>query len=779
MLFCSYSVLGQQTYTLNGKITDAETNESLIGVNIIVPAQQTGVVTNEYGHFAIKLPEGIHDIEISYLGYRSQKLQIELTAHQTLNIGLEPSSESLDEVVLTSDVEAINIRSPEMSQSQLSIQTIQKLPVIFGEVDVIKSLLLLPGISNAGEGSSGFNVRGGAVDQNLILLDEATIFNGSHLFGLFSVFNPDAVKDLKLYKGGIPSKYGGRVSSVLDIYQREGNSKNFKMQGGIGAISSRLLAEGPIVKDKSSFLIAGRSSYAHLFLKLTDNENSAYFYDLNTKLNYQLDNENKLFFSGYFGRDVFNIAENFNNVYGNSLFNLRWNHIFSNDIFSNLSLIYSDYYYGLTLGFVGFNWDSGIKNLNIKYDLDHYLNDKLQLKYGLQNTYFHFNPGQISPIDETSGINYFQLTQKFALESAAYLSARHKFSENFSAEYGLRLSNFMRLGQNDFNEYENGQALIYNERLDIYEEASPIATRNYDRGEILKNFINLEPRVSISYSFREDQSIKASYNRMAQYLHLISNTSSPTPLDVWAPSGPYIKPQLLDQIAVGYYRNFNNKYTLELESFYKDIQNRIDYVNGANLIANNNIETIILNGQARAYGLEVLLRKTEGKFTGWLAYTLSKSEQRTPGRTPLETGINNGNWYNSNFDKPHDLSLTGNYALNERWDLNAAFNYQTGLATTFPTGQYVYNNITIPVYGERNSNRLPDYHRLDISATYTPRQKKEKNWQSSWNFGVYNVYNRQNAYSISFRNNTDTGNNEAVKLSLFGIIPSVTYNFKF
>ncbi|TDN88682.1 outer membrane receptor protein involved in Fe transport [Salegentibacter sp. 24] len=779
-LIFSLGLEAQETYTLNGIITNASSNETLIGVNIIIPEEKKGVITNEYGFYSIKLPEGTHIVEISYLGFESLRKEITITQDTTLDAALSESSENLEEVVIKSNTEGLNIKSPEMSVNKLSINTIQKLPVVFGEVDIIKSLLLLPGVSNAGEGASGFNVRGGAVDQNLILLDEATIFNSSHLFGFFSVFNPDAVKNIKLYKGGIPAKYGGRVSSVLDIYQRDGNSKEFEAQGGIGIISSRLLAEGPIVLDKGSFLVAGRSSYAHLFLKLADNPNSAYFYDLNTKLTYTINEKNKLLFSGYFGRDVFDINQNFLNTYGNSVFNLRWNHLISDEIFTNLSLIYSDYYYGLTLNFVGFNWDSGIKNLNIKYDFNHYLNDAFQLEYGMHNTYYEFNPGEIAPVDENSGINYFKLTNKYALENANYFSVEHKISDRITAQYGLRFSNFFRLGQNRLNEYRNNNPIIYNAALDIYQEAEPISQRSISRSEVIKTYSNLEPRLALAYNFNDHQSVKASYNRMAQYLHLISNTSSPTPLDVWAPSGPFIKPQILDQFALGYFRNFQKgKYSLETEIFYKDIKNRIDYVNGANLIANNNIETIILNGKTRAYGLEFLAKKNEGSLTGWVAYTLSRSEQQTPGRTPIESGINNGKWYATNYDKTHDISITATYDYNKKWDFSANFAFQTGLPVTYPTGQYNFNGISIPVYGDRNSNRLPAYHRLDLSATYIPKPEKQDGFRSSWNFGIYNIYNRKNANSISFRENDDTGRNEAAKLSLFGIIPSVTFNFEF
>jgi hypothetical protein len=780
LLFLTSFIQAQERFTLNGVVKDNASNETLYGANVLVPDLNTGTTTNEYGFYSLRLPEGTHRVIYTYVGYQEIEKQITITGNQTENVNLTETSQALEEVIITDNVERLNIKKPEMSVNKLDISTIQKLPVVFGEVDVIKSLLLLPGVSNAGEGSSGFNVRGGAADQNLILLDEATIYNGSHLFGLFSVFNPDAIKNLKLYKGGIPAKYGGRVSSVLEIYQKDGNSRKFEGNGGIGLISSRLLLQGPLEKDKGSFLVGGRSSYAHLFLKLTDNPNSAYFYDLNTKLSYRLDDSNTLLFSGYFGRDVFNISESFKNTYGNAVFNLRWNHVLTNNIFTNLSVIYSDYYYGLTLDFVGFNWNSGIKNLNVKYDFSHYLNENMSMDYGIQSTYYEFNPGEIEPSSENSGINYFELTKKYAFESSAYFSMEHNFSERFSAEYGVRLNSFLRLGQDELNLYANDRGVVFNEDFGIYEEADPIGSRQLDKDKVERSFYNIEPRLAVAYSFNDFQSIKFSYNRMSQYLHLITNTSSPTPLDVWAPSGKYIEPQLLDQVAVGYFQNFKKEaYSLEVEAFYKMIQNRLDYIDGANLIANNAIEQAILPGEARAYGLEFLLKKNQGKFTGWLAYTLSRSEQQTPGRTPVETGINNGDWYNTNFDKPHDISLTVGYELNKKWQFNTTFAYQTGLPVTFPTAQYRFENLSIPVYSPRNSNRLPDYHRLDLSATYNPGRKENRKWQSSWNFGIYNVYNRMNAVSLNFRKNQDTGMNEAVRLSLFGIIPSVTYNFKF
>lgn len=773
----SYS---QDKFTLSGVISDEKSNETLIGVSIIIEELKTGTSTNEYGFYSITLPEGFYNVRISYLGYSDFLTTIELNKNIKLNFSLKENEEILEEVILIENPNKIDIKKPEMSVNKLSISTIKQMPVILGEVDILKSILTLPGVTNAGEGQSGFNVRGGAVDQNLILLDEATIYNSSHLFGFFSVFNADAIKDLKLYKGGIPARFGGRVASVLDIYQKEGNSKEFHVNGGIGLISSRVLAEGPIVKDKGSFLIGGRSSYAHLFLKLTDNKNSAYFYDLNTKLSYKLNDNNNLYLSGYFGRDVFSLNKSFVNTYGNSVLNLRWNHLFSDKLFSNASLIYSDYYYGLTLDFIGFNWDSGIKNYNFKYDFKHYLNDKTKLTYGINTVYYDFNPGKIEPNNSESGINPEQLDKKYAFEPAIYVDAEQTISEKFSINYGLRYSMFYRLGSQEINVYANNQAVNYDSFLKIYEKATPIGTKKYGSNETIASFNNLEPRLALSYSIDYKQSIKMSYNRMSQYLHLISNTQSPTPLDVWAPSDNFLKPQILDQYAVGYFRNFaNGKYTLEVESFYKKIKNRLDYIDGADLIANNAIEQVVLAGKARAYGLEILARKNEGKLSGWISYTLSRSEQQTPGRTADEIGINNGKWYKTGWDKTHNLSVTGMYQLNEKWSFGSIFSLQTGQPVTYPNGQYQYLGITVPSFSQRNANNLPTYHRLDISATLTPRNNAGKKVKGEWVFGIYNLYSRKNAASISFRQNQDSGNNEAVRLSIFGIVPSVTYNFKF
>ena len=778
----SLSAFSQEKYTVSGTVYDNSSNETLIGVSVYFPELNAGTTTNEYGFYSLTIPEGTYKIQISYLGFSTIIETINLSEKLTKNFNLKEEAESLGEIIIQADIEKINIRSPQMSVNKLTSASIKQIPVVLGEADVIKSLILLPGVTSAGEGASGFNVRGGAADQNLILLDEAIVFNSSHLFGFFSVFNPDVIKDVKLYKGGIPARFGGRLSSVLDIYQKEGNSKEFNVTGGIGLVSSRLLVEGPIEKEKSSFVVAGRASYAHLFLPLFDNDNKAYFYDLNGKFNYRIDEQNNIFLSTYFGKDVFGVSDNFVNEYGNTVVNLRWNHLFSDKIFSNLSLIYSDYFYGLILDFVGFEWDSGITNYNLKYDFKHYLNDKFKLSYGINNIYNRFNPGEIIPNRADSGIQSEKLIDKYANEFAAYLEAEHKVNDKLTLQYGMRFSNFTRLGQDELNVYENDQPVLYNEELKKYESAEAIGTESFQRSDVLATFSNFEPRLSLSYVLDDDTSIKASYNRMAQYLHLLTNTASPTPLDVWAPSGRFIKPQLLDQFAIGYFKSIKNgDYSLETEAFYKDIQNRIDYINGANLVANNEIETVILNGQARAYGLEVLFKKNTGSFKGWFAYTLSRSEQQTLGRTANEPGINQGEWYSSPFDKTHDISLNGSYEVSEKWTFNANFLLQTGQPTNYPVGQYEVQGLNVPIFDDnrRNADRLPAFHRLDISATLTPEKNKNRKWQGEWIFGLYNLYGRQNAASINFRQNRETLRNEAVQTSIFGLVPSVTYNFEF
>ena len=778
LLSFSFICYSQQQFTVNGYVMDVNSNELLIGANIIIPKINTGAITNSYGFFSITIPQGNYTIQVSSIGFKEQVIEIELNKNINQNIYLDQDIENLDEVIITKNIEQIDIKKPIMSLNILSNQTIKQTPVLFGESDVLKTIQLLPGVSNAGEGTGGFNVRGGAADQNLILFDEAIIYSSSHLFGLFSIFNSDAIKEVKLFKGGIPSSYGGRLSSVLDVYQKDGNSKKHQLSGGIGVISSRLLGEGPIKKNKGSYLIAARGSYAHLFLKFTDIENVAYFYDINTKSNYKIDKNNTLYFSGYFGRDKFKLSNTFSNTYGNSTLNLRWNHIINEKTFSNTSLIFSDYYYGLTLNFVGFDWNSGIKNLNIKFDLKNYYSNKVQFNYGLNSIYYEFNPGIINPINQ-SGINFTKLQRKFALENAAYFDVVHKASTKISLRYGFRVNQFLRFKQEGLNSYLNDNPVSFDQDLGIYKEAKIIGKyQNPSSSKIIKSFYNIEPRFNLSYNFK-NQAIKASYNRLNQYIHLISNTNAPAPLDIWAPSGPYLKPQQLDQLALGYHSKLKNGNKIETEVFYKKIKNRLDYIPGADLVANAAVERVLLAGKARAYGLEFLFKRNERRHNYWLAYTISKSQQKTSGRNLNETGINKGNWYNTGYDKTHDFSFVSNFKLNDKLTFNTNFIFQTGQPINYPTGQYTYMDLIIPNYGERNSNRLSNYHRLDISLTLNSQKNKKRNYKSEWVFGFYNIYDRDNANSISFKQNDKTLKNEAIQLSIFGIVPSITYNFKF
>ena len=772
----SLNINSQNNFTLSGYVLDSQTNELVIGASVIIDELNIGTITNSYGFFSITVKEGNYSVKTQNLGYKDDLQIISLNKNIILNIYLTEEVESLDEVIVMENTEDIDIELPVLSLNIISGKTIRQTPVVFGESDILKTIQLLPGVSSAGEGASGFNVRGGAADQNLILFDEAIIYNSSHLFGLFSVFNSDAIKEVKLYKGGIPSSYGGRLSSVLDVYQKDGNNQNFSMNGGIGAISSRLLVEGPIQKNESSFLVASRGTYAHLFLKLTDIENIAYFYDLNTKSNFVIDNKNRIFLSGYFGRDLFKLDGTFMNTYGNSTLNLRWNHLINEKTFSNTSLIFSDYYYGLQLDFVGFDWKSGIKNLNFKFDLKNYYSNIFQFNYGLNVIYYDFNPGTIGPLTPDSGFNFSRLNKKYAFENSTYFDVIHKINSQLSMRYGIRLNQFLRLRQNGLQQYANDDPLYYDNDLKIYDPATPLAGNFDNNSSVFKTYNNIEPRINISYSFN-NQSIKASYNRLNQYLHLISNTSSPTPLDIWVPSGPYIKPQKLDQYALGYYKRIKN-IKIETEIFFKKIKNRLDYIDGADLVANDNIETVILPGKSRAYGFEILLKKSEGRHKFMVAYTLSKSEQKTPGRNSLEDGINFSNWYNTPYDKPHDFSINSEYILSKKLKIVGNFIYQTGQPTNYPNSQYTYMNLNVPNYGKRNSQRLPNYHRMDINLTLTP-EKKNKKIESSWVFGIYNLYDRDNASSIIFRRNNETLKNEAVQISIFGIVPSVTYNFKF
>ncbi|WP_027392233.1 TonB-dependent receptor [Aquimarina latercula] len=783
LFLCTLGTIGQEQFTISGYIKNVSSGEKLLGVNIIID-NSIGTTTNDYGFYSMNIEKGTHQIEISYLGYKTILKEIQITNNQKIDFNLTEELAQLDEIIISSNNTRKKIESTEMSVISLQGETIKKMPAILGEPDVLKSLQLLPGVSSVNEASSGFNVRGGSVDQNLILLDEATIYNASHLFGFFSVFNSDAIKNAKLYKGGIPAIYGGRLSSVLDIKQKEGNTKKFGGNIGIGLISAKALIEGPILKgDKEeasgSYMLAGRRSYIDLFSFLLEDfeDSSLFFYDFNLKANYDLNKNNRLFLSGYFGRDTFELDGLLGTTWGNTSGTLRWTSVINEKLFLQTSAIFSNYEYNLDNLRTGseFRWKSSITNYNLKPKLSWYINNNNTLKTGVDMTYYQFKPGKISSLNGSS-INGEEFSDKFSLENGVYVDLKQKLSNKLSVQYGLRWSNFFRLGSQEISQYDTGSPLTYNVEQDTYEENEIIETTQYSSGESIKSFNGIEPRVSARYLLNDSNSFKLSYNRMYQYLHLISNTTSPTPLDVWSPSGPYIKPQYADQLALGYFTSFNEgKYDLSLETYYKKLNDVTDFIDGADLIFTEEIETQIAQGEGRAYGLEVQLNKNEGRLTGWLSYTLAKSETKV-------LGINNNEYYPSNSDQLHELNLVGFYKLNKRWDFGANFVFGSGRPVTYPTGRYEQNGLVVADYNNRNGNRLPAYHRLDISATLNP--KKGKN--GKWVFSLVNVYNRQNAASIYFNEVGEVGDQEiatgmtqATKLSFFGIVPSISYEFKF
>ena len=759
--FCLLPVHAGQLITLSGYIRDAKTGEDLIGATVSVKELSgRGTGTNSYGFYSLSLPSGQYQITAQYMGYELQTQQVDLTKSQKIDFVLAPRDNELGEVVVTTQRKNDNITKLEMGVQKMDIKDIQNIPVIFGEKDVLKTIQLLPGIKSAGEGSSGFNVRGGAVDQNLILLDEATVYNASHLMGFFSVFNSDAIKDITVYKGNEPAEYGGRLSSALDIKMNDGNDKKFGVSGGIGLISSRLTVEGPLITDKGSFIVSARRTYADLFLKLskdtTLNQAQLYFYDINAKANYKLDDKNRIFLSGYFGKDVLGLGNTFGINWGNSTGTLRWNHLFTDRLFSNTSLILSDYQYriGINTG-ISLNIISRIQDYGLKQDFEFFSGTNSTLKFGFNSTYHKIIPGAITA---SSNVDLKSLTNKNAWENSVYISHEHTFDDHFSMVYGVRLSAFSLLGSGNFYTYDSIGA--------------PKDTTYYKSGQFVKTYFNLEPRVTFNYILNQESSLKASYARNVQNLHLISNSTSGNPTDLWIPSSNNVKPEIADQVSLGYYHNFDdNLYEFSAEVYYKNLQNQIDYRNGAQLNFNENVESQLLYGSGRAYGLELFFKKKYGRFNGWLSYDLSRTERKF-------AGINNGNYYPARQDRTHDISVVGMYDLNKRWSLSATWVYNTGNAVTFPTGKYAIDGKTVMLYSERNANRMPAYHRLDLGATWYV--KKTKTFESSWTFSVYNAYGQENAYTITFQNDAkDPTKTDAIQTTLFRFVPSVSYNFKF
>lgn len=757
-------------FTISGTISNKETGEKLAGTTVYVEEIKNGAMTNEYGFYSISLTPGTYTLVYNYIGYNKYTLKVELDKDKRLNIKMEPSISTLDEVVITAKNKNENVRSNEMSVVKMDIKTVNKIPAFMGEVDILKTIQLLPGVISGGEGSTGYSVRGGSSDQNLILMDEASVFNASHLLGFFSVFNNDAVKDLKLYKGDMPAAYGGRLSSLLDVRQKDGNNKKYGATGGIGLISSRLMVEGPIISDKASFLIAGRRSYADFFLPLAPNKdirnNTLYFYDMNFKLNTEINDNNRVFASGYLGKDVFALKSPIDNSgfgmdYGNTTFTLRWNHLFSHKLFSNFTVLRSDYSYklGSDDDVQGFNWDSRMTNYSFKNDYGFYLNPSNTIKFGVFASYHHFMPGLIKGA-EGSALNEIKIPESNALEYGGYIENEQKITGLLSLNYGLRYTVFSSIGP----------ATVFN----FDENYDFVDSTVYGKNKIYNTYGGLEPRLSMTYMLTELSSIKASYARTMQFIQLASNSTVGNPLSVWFPASPNVKPQAADQGAIGYFRNFKDgKIETSVEVFYKKMYNQIDFKDHAQLIMNPALEGDLRFGTGKAYGLELFIRKNSGKLTGWLSYTLSRSMR-------YFDEINDGKPYLSPFDRPNDFSAVISYDFTPRINVSATWVYSSGATATFPTGRFTYGNMIAPVYSDRNDYRLPDYHRLDMGITIKEKQKTNRKWHHSWVFSVYNAYNRHNTYSISFEpSKTDPNKTVAMKTYLFGIIPSVTFNFNF
>lgn len=742
---------------------DQNTGETLIGASIILLENpEMGVLSNGYGFYSITAPERNYTLVASFSGYKNDTVKVSLTKNIMVPVNLSPAGTELQEVVITARRND-NITRTLPGMQKLSIEEIKDVPVIFGEKDILKTIQLLPGIKSGGDGSTGFFVRGGSADQNLILLDEATVYNASHLLGFFSTFNSDAIKDVTIYKGDMPAQFGGRLSSLLDITMKDGDDKNYKVSGGIGVIASRINVEGPIVKNKGSFMISARRTYADLFLKLSKdsdvNKSILYFYDINAKANYQLDNKNKLFLSGYFGQDDLGYSNQFGIKWGNTTGTFRWNHIFNSKLFSNTSFIYSNYNYNISINQTTNNLEiiSKIKDLSLKEDLQYFATNRNKVNFGFNVTRHVFSPGEFQT-SATSSYNPLILQDKYALDAAAYVSDEWSATDRLKIISGLRLSSFSVLGPGNFYTY------------DVYGNVTDTAT--YSSGKIVKSYLNLQPRFAATYLLNKISSLKVSYSRNVQNLHLLSNSTGSNPTDLWIPSSNNVKPEISDQVSTGYYRNLrNNRYEFSAEIYYKYLQNQIDYKNGAQLVANVNVESQLLYGRGRAYGLELFAKKKYGRLTGWISYTLSRTERQID-------GINNNLWYPATQDQTHNVAIVAIFKANNKWTFSSDFVYNTGNAVTWPSGKYTVNGQTIFLYTNRNSYRMPSYNRLDISATLQGR--KTKKFDGSWNFSVYNVYGRENPYFIQFQNDPeDPEKTQAVQYSLFRWVPSITYNFKF
>lgn len=764
------------TFTISGFIKDSQTGEELLYANVLVGGTDIGVTTNLYGFYSISLPPGKHVLHYSYLGYESLMQTIELKADTELNIDLKSESEVLQEVVVTDKAPDEAVQEIQMSRIDLPVDQIKKMPALLGEPDLIKMVQTMPGVTSAGEGTSSFFVRGGSADQNLILIDEAPVYDVSHLFGLFSVFNADIIKSAELYKGGIPSKYGGRLSSLLEVTTRDGNTKNFSGKGGIGLLAAKVSLEGPIVKDEASFIVSARRSYADVFMSNIDalGGTTIQFYDLNAKVNWKKDNKNRFFISAYAGRDVWKFDENFKMDWGNRTTTFRWNHLVNDRLFGNLTLLYSDFDYQLedTDSVDGFVWDANQREMSVKEDLTYFISPSLTIAMGYHGIYRRFTPGTITPNDPGSIFKATSLQKQFALDHALYVGLDHKISDRLSLQYGVRYSIFQNIGATTIYEYAD-----FGNTTDVQVVDSTV----YGDFETIKTYRNLEPRFSARYLLDNSSSLKLSYNRMAQYIHLVSNSTVPIPFNTWAPSSPYLRPQLSDQVAIGYFKNFSdNTYEFSAEAYYKMSEDLTEFVDHADIFFNEHLANEFRQGEATSYGLELFLQKNKGRLKGFASYTWSKTEMEVD-------GVNQNKVFPANHDRRHNLNLALTYDIDDRWNVGTSFTYASGRPITLPTGKYEFENYQLDYYSERNGYRLPAFHRLDLSATYEPRSNANKRFKQSLVFGVYNAYNNKNPFTIYSRKKQDDDGNiigdgtekEARLVYLFGALPYFSWNFSF
>lgn len=756
-------VIIAQSYTISGVIIDKETKEALIGVQVAVKGQESkGVGSQQNGRYKITLPKGDYTLLVHYIGFEEEEITISLTKDITRNIDLKRSSIGLSEVVVSSQRSDGNVSAPQAGVQKLEIGEINKLPVLLGERDIIKTIQLMPGVQGAGEGSSGFYVRGGSADQNLILLDDVSLYNASHLMGFFSTFNSEVLRDVTLYKGALPAQYGERLSSILDVQQRIGDNQNYHVSGGIGLISSNVTAEGPIQKGKASFLIGARRTYADAIARLSGVEDAKnaylYFYDLNMKLNFAVSEKDRISVSGYLGRDKMVLKDAAEMNWGNTFLSTSWSHTYNNKWMTKTSLAYNqyDYYYGMEIA-MDRNGESNIKDYTLKHEYIYQYNPNNRWRFGLSSTYHDLAPGDLhmdSDVDKST----VNLHHRYSSENGVYVSNQIKLNDNLEIIYGLRVSAFMALGK--------GEYYTLDDKMNVTDSTW------YKSGEVVKTYINLEPRLSAAYKLNRVSSVKAAYARTIQNMHLLSYAPQGTPIDRWAMSSNIIKPEIADQVSLGYFRNFsNNMFEFSIEGYYKGMQNQLDFKDGADIEGYDVIETELLSGKGRSYGVELMFKKRTGRFTGWIAYTLAKSEKKID-------GINENKWYNAFQDRTHDISIVGMYELNPKWSLSAAWVYYTGNAITYPSGKYQINGKDVMYYAERNGYRMPAYHRLDLGATCL--LKRTSKFQSELVFSLYNAYGRENAYMIEFRTNTkDPNKTTAYQYSLFRFVPSISWNFKF